>query len=373
MESDKSATTKKRNRESQTVVSKPSKKQKSTYQCFDAPKLNSREWDGAGLSVDLIMGTETKRLIHLWHSAAHTIKLSPPHPHLQRILQSKRVQANTTEWLAFRHKLLTASGMSAILKQNKYATAIGVLMQKTYRCKPFLGNEATQHGTMHEAEAAAVFRFLTGLPVIDDIGLIVHPYQQDGEFRFAATPDFLILVPTETGEIKVICLEIKCPYWRKIIPGEMPGHYMAQLQMQMEVTETHELAFVQYIPGIHFANGVRFRDDASCGAFDITMVKRDPNWWTRSLPIFNRFWDMVVRYYKQNGLELGEYCEKLAWKAPPTLALPTQKLGVTQEMEYGILEAPLYLFPDGIWGGGCNDNDLTVPFVHYDSCPVIEP
>jgi hypothetical protein len=70
---------------------------------------------------------------------------------------------------------------------------------------------------------------------------------------------------------------------RKIVPGEVPHHYMPQILLQLEVCDLEECIFAQYKPA-HMCDG----DEPY---MDITIVKRDREWFAKHLPIIKKFHD----------------------------------------------------------------------------------
>jgi len=236
------------------------------------------------LATQVKIGRETRQVIDKIKRTKIPLELSAD---VRSILAKPRVLPLTTEWHNMRGKLLTASAMAACLGENVYCDSEALFKRKTNQCEAFQGNTATRWGQTYELEASQVYSVLTGMTLINEpIGLIIHPYEKDGQKRYAATPDFI----TTNG----IVVEIKCPYSRRI-RHEMPRHYVAQLQMQLEVTGAVVGHFVQYKPPGMNTDGV----------FDLIVVPRDPSWWVNSLPIFDDFWDRVVDWYQSSNRELG--------------------------------------------------------------------
>lgn len=247
-------------------------------------KAQSRQMDE--LVSQIYLNKPTLRLIKRYHAN--------PDNNMSEIanyvLGQRRIAPLTKDWFAIRGKLLTASTMSSVLGQNKYSRYDDAFKQRTQQCVAFTGNEATRWGQKYEQEAGSVYSYLTGLELVEeDIGLLVHEYEKAGDQRkrFGATPDFL----TKSG----IVVEIKCPFRRKI-KHFVPDHYLAQVQMQLEVCRANVAHFVQYLPPT----------PTSDGTLDIYEILRDPRWWLRSLPKLDAFWDQVIEWYKSRGLEVGE-------------------------------------------------------------------
>lgn len=59
-------------------------------------------------------------------------------------------------------------------------------------------------------------------------------------------------------------LQVKCPVVREIILGEVPAHYMAQIQLLLLIT------------GLEVADFVELKGPEE---FQIVEVKKDPEWW----------------------------------------------------------------------------------------------
>lgn len=231
------------------------------------------------------------------------------------VMSRTRYRSHSKEWHNVRGRLLTASDMAAVLGANPYQKSAGVFLKKTRQEKnPFKGNAATRWGTDHEDEAAQVYQQLTGMQVVEeDIGLMVHPYEKVGDpgrKRYAATPDRLAW--------NGVLIEIKCPF-RRIIKHEVPAYYMAQLQCQLEVTGCDLMHFVQYKPPTAMTQGV----------FDIVEVERNPSWWAMHVPIFDAFWDRVIRFYAERNLQVGDTHEDTPQELPPkALKLITEPMRI---------------------------------------------
>jgi hypothetical protein len=100
--------------------------------------------------------------------------------------------------------------------------------------------------------------------VVHELGLCPHPVHK----WLGGSPDGV----TESGKL----VEIKCPPMRQIIPGEVPIHYMPQLQLCMEILDLEEADFIQYKPAE--TNWPNQR------SLTFVNVKRDPEWWKTNFP-----------------------------------------------------------------------------------------
>ena len=209
----------------------------------------------------------------------------------EHVMSLPRIEPLSSKWHNIRGKLLTASNMAACLGHNNFCSPEDLFLKTTYQSLPFTGNEATRWGQRYEEEAGQVYSYITGLKLVEEsIGFMIHPYEKpgdEGRKRYGATPDFM----TKGG----IMVEIKCPFRRKI-GHSIPLYYIAQVQFQLEVTGAKMAHFVQYRPPTNVCNGV----------LDIYPIMRDTTWWSRNLPVFDAFWDRVIKWYMARGREVGE-------------------------------------------------------------------
>jgi putative phage-type endonuclease len=196
--------------------------------------------------------------------------------------------------------MLTASDAASAIGTNSYQTPDDLLLKKCGLGEKFTGNEATEWGTKMEPVAIEMFEEQSGEKV-NELGLIPHPEHS----WLGGSPDGL----TDSN-----CLvEIKCPMRRKIIPGQVPLHYQAQIQLCMEIMDVESCFFVQYAP-----IEISWPNEA---VFDVTVVPRDREWFAKYLPVMKAFWDKVL-YFREHIDELPKPKEKKKRKKkevpPPT-------------------------------------------------------
>lgn len=129
------------------------------------------------------------------------------------------VEQRTPEWYAARDCIVTASDF--------YAAAFGTDSAKrnfvTKKCgeaAPFLGSQATKHGTKYEDVARMLYEVYMSCKV-REYGLLLHP-----------TIDIMGASPDGYADFGVL-IEIKCPFSKTLI--EIPQEYYAQMQGQLEV------------------------------------------------------------------------------------------------------------------------------------------
>ena len=210
------------------------------------------------------------------------------HPNVKALLEIEFAAQKSEEWLALRGNMLTASDAATALGVNKYETVDELLLKKCGMGKKFEGNSATKHGELYENEARILYEQRHG-EVCHDLGLCPHPKYD----WLGGSPDGV----TESGKL----VEIKCPPMRQIVPGEVPRHYLPQLQLCMQILDLEEADFIEYKPAE--TNWPKPEE------FQVINVKRDPEWWKTNLPIMRAFWDKVL-YYREHLDELPKPKEK---------------------------------------------------------------
>ena len=210
------------------------------------------------------------------------------HPNVKALLEIEFAAQKSEEWLALRGKMLTASDAATALGVNKYETVDSLLLKKCGRGVPFFGNSSTKHGEKYEDEARILYEQRHN-EVVHELGLCPHPVEK----WLGGSPDGV----TESGKL----VEIKCPPMRQIVPGEVPRHYLPQLQLCMQILDLEEADFIEYKPAE--TNWPKPEE------FQVINVKRDPEWWKTNLPIMRAFWDKVL-YYREHLDELPKPNEK---------------------------------------------------------------
>lgn len=135
--------------------------------------------------------------------------------------------------------------------------------EKKGRERPVEITPAMQWGIDHEADALLAFAMETGeLPSAS--GLVIHPEHP----WLGCSPD------ADTGEVLVEC---KCPYNGQL-HREIPEHYMAQIQGQLEIVGRERCAFVSWTPE----------------ETNIIWVERSREYWGQMFPELQAFWRFVV-------------------------------------------------------------------------------
>lgn len=196
------------------------------------------------------------------------------HPATVRLMQREQWAQRTPEWYAIRRGLLTASDAASALDVKPYASYRGSaraeLLKRKLSNAP-LNNMFVAHGQKYEDEARDWAAAALGETVVD-VGLVRHatlPW-------LAASPDGV----THTGKL----VEIKCPLKRALEPaGHVPGHYLPQVQVQMEVCDVDSTLFVQYKPANLSRDGRAH--------LDVVVVERDRAWFAANEAKLKAFWE----------------------------------------------------------------------------------
>jgi putative phage-type endonuclease len=197
-------------------------------------------------------------------------------PAVQRLLAQEQYQQRTPQWYAVRDTMLTASDVAAALDIKPFDSFSGSprkeLLKKKLSPTAHFSNAFTAHGNQYEDVARCIYEERSGRKVLE-FGLLVH-----AELKWlGASPDGV----TTCGR----AVEIKCPMSRPIIPGHVPEHYFPQVQIVMEVADLEEAVFIQYKPSV-----ITWPRDEE---FDVTVVKRDREWFAWALPQLQAFFDEV--------------------------------------------------------------------------------
>ena len=241
---------------------------------------------------------------------------------LLRVLHVPVVVQRSPEWFAKRASRVTSSEASAVLGESKYESATDVMFRKFGLGRAFTGNAATRYGQHYEPEAIAAYCAALGR-VSFEVGLIDYEavHGENKRLAFVAgSPDGITVrrgkqtQQTQTGDGTItqistpptvddpsplsagligplgaeraprtserslraelgdaaddepVLLEVKCPFRRKIVPGTIPQHYYAQVQLNMFICGLRVADFVEYRPSPFELNIVRvYPDEAWLG------------------------------------------------------------------------------------------------------------
>lgn len=218
------------------------------------------------------------------------------------IKRNFRIKQRTKLWYTTRVMMITCSDMASVLGENPYSNRKSVFRKKTGQSRPFKGNFATRRGTELEDVAIKAYEKKTGKKVWgEDVGLLQHlDWPQIG-----GSPDGI----TTDG----VLVEVKCPLTRPIISGFCPPQYVAQVQVLMEICDLETAHFVQYKPSSVYTHEI----------LDVTVMKRDREYFANALPQLLSFMADVNAFYNQVGLPIGT--PMIDWEKEDAKALAALK------------------------------------------------
>jgi hypothetical protein len=221
----------------------------------------------------------------------------------------KGPEQKTEAWLSLRKDKITTSACGSIIGTCKYNTKDEVLIEKCLPSgikKKFQGNVATYWGERWEQTAIDLYCKLMGKTNYD-FGLLyyeqVDPVRKRSEWLIqfldenphlrtdilACSPDGIALDQQNFEDL--ILIEVKCPYKRKIIPGQLPEQYEAQIRLNMEILDVNRGDFIEFRPA----------DENGPTQINIVRVHRDPEYFKRILPVLNDFWG-EVEHWRRNDI-----------------------------------------------------------------------
>lgn len=212
-------------------------------------------------------------MFKLFHERHGLIEVSEQTYRLVQRDKEEWVPQRTPDWYAKRQNHITASIVASIVNENPYESRASALKKKTGCEPPFQGSSATEHGNKYESVAIRKYEEMTGEKVIE-LGLL-KSLNGEKENYLAGSPDGI----TASG----LLIEVKCPFRRKPIPGEIPAYYQHQIQFLMHILCLDECDFIQYVPGSTW-----IEED-----LQVVRQKRCEVFWARIEPMLLRFWHDV--------------------------------------------------------------------------------
>lgn len=185
-------------------------------------------------------------------------------------------QQRTEQWFKDREGKLTASMFAAAAGIGP--TSRQAAWRRFFKLETFDGNEATDWGEKHEADALREYKDRVWPDAnLSMSGFVAHPELP----WLGCSPDVLV-GSTGLGEVK-------CPYSQELYE-EIPPYYMAQMQGQMEITNRDWCDFIVWTPN----------------QMSIQSVTRDRDYWQWMYEKLAEFW-----IYVEAGIE------------PPRMKRPT--------------------------------------------------
>jgi putative phage-type endonuclease len=156
---------------------------------------------------------------------------------LENLKKLELPEQRSEAWYEMRKTKLTASSLAGAIGHCHFHSRDELILDKIIE-KPFEPNPITEWGVKYEDVAILFYEELFNVKILD-FGMVPHP---DFE-AFGASPDGIC---DETGSEDHIArmVEIKCPPKRKFTKT-VPGHYLMQVQGQLEVCDLDECDFFQ--------------------------------------------------------------------------------------------------------------------------------
>ena len=143
-------------------------------------------------------------------------------------------QQRTEQWFKDREGKLTASMFAAAAGIGP--TSRQAAWRRFFKLETFDGNEATDWGEKHEADALREYKARVWPDAnLTMSGFVVHPELP----WLGCSPDVLV---GNTG-----LGEVKCPYSQELYEA-IPPYYMAQMQGQMEIANRDWCDFIVWTP-----------------------------------------------------------------------------------------------------------------------------
>jgi putative phage-type endonuclease len=168
---------------------------------------------------------------------ARRARVSPWQAKLRELLLAPGVPQRTPEWYKARETMVTASDIAQALGCAKFGTQRTFFQKKCGAPDEQSPFNATlpplKWGVMYEPVAQAVYSAANLGVKVHEFGLLRHPTLP----FVGASPDGI----TELG----VMLEIKCPWRRKIVEGELPSQYYYQIQGQLAVCGLEECDYFE--------------------------------------------------------------------------------------------------------------------------------
>jgi putative phage-type endonuclease len=168
-------------------------------------------------------------------------------------------------WFAARKNKLTASNLGCAMGQIPgQAVSRKEALKRARGLSEFKGNAATEWGTNMESEGIKAYEKLTG-NVVTETGLHTHAQHT----WLAGSPDGLV---GADGTI-----EVKCPYYSKVVHKDVKHYYWMQCNAAMEITDRQWCDYICWTPEM----------------VGIYRIHRDTEAFHRLLPFYKEFADAI--------------------------------------------------------------------------------
>ena len=202
-------------------------------------------------SMMLLMKQSIAELYDQYHNQDEMYEIK--RTQLKALQAIKTFEQRSPEWYEFRKKILTASDLATAFDRGHFNSREDLILGKIDP-QPWLGNQATEWGVKYEDAAIQVYEQRNNVKVLE-FGLVPHPTIG----VFGASPDGIV-ADTGNKELTSRMLEIKCPWMRKIKHGEVPWHYWAQIQGQLDSCDLDFCDFIQ-VKIVEYSNRSKYLAD----------------------------------------------------------------------------------------------------------------
>jgi putative phage-type endonuclease len=165
-----------------------------------------------------------------------------------------------------------------------FASAIGIgydSRQKLWRTMTgreprFEGNDATQWGHDNEHNAIDAYEIYTG-NLVADCGDTQRFYKHPEHDWLGCTPDGFTEARTDCLSYQRMVIEAKSPASMRLY-GNVPAHYMPQIQGQMEITNCEFAHFICWTPD----------------GLEVFQVPRSRDYWSMCLELLQDFRQCII-------------------------------------------------------------------------------
>ena len=160
-------------------------------------------------------------------------------PTLDALRAAPGVTQRTPEWYEARQGMVTASDVAQALGCAKFGNQRTFFQKKCGAAEEQAAFDGSipplKWGVMFEPVAQAVYTAVNGGMRVHEFGLLRHKHPALA--HVGASPDGI----TDAG----VMLEIKCPWRRRIVEGEVPLQYYYQIQAQLAVCGLDECDYFE--------------------------------------------------------------------------------------------------------------------------------
>jgi len=216
---------------------------------------------------------------------------------------------------------INARDFPTIIGINPFQTAFELLESKIEGKHPFFGNKFTEHGNKYEKYALELYEKETGNKV--DSTQKTHKHSEyewitgryDGLIFLDCSKDYdesqpenkkrkrcnnLKCEPNKKQKILDSCIiEVKCPFKKDrkepLTLENIPKYYWEQCQVYMNLLNCDIAHYIEFY--------IEPNADISTGKLYTLTIKRDINWWNKSLPTIILFYEEIKKYHKLGNLD----------------------------------------------------------------------